>query len=138
MLTRDIFNSNAAGIARIMADLQGKGRQVAAFLIDHHPMETPFITSSSVLVVGWDDQPADEPALRWAGSHYSPSGTGSSLIHRDPDVALVMVANRLARMACRLEKMTGIHAWTFVQPHIVTIKDSEKLFRYMGKYAVKA
>lgn len=135
MLIRDCHNANAVSIVQMMKELRNKDRDVAIFLLDHHPIDTPHITSDSMVGIGWDDNAQEAPpALRWLGDRFSPSGINSSLVHVDPDVALVLLSNKIARVSLMLEKATSKNVWAFAQPHIITPADSAKLFRYMNRY----
>lgn len=136
MLIRDPPNANARGIARLMRELQNGDREVAIFLLDHSPNETRYIDSDTVVGVGRDDNPPDgqHPTIRWLGEGYSPSGVGSCLLAEDPDVALVLLSNRIARTSLQMEKTLGRNIWAFAQSQIVTLKDAQKLSRYMGQY----
>ena len=135
-LTRDLSTANARGIARLMRELQNHDREVAIFLIDHSPMETPYVESDILIGCGWDDNPPEDrrASVRWLGEGYSPSGVGSCLVSDDPDCQLVLLSNRIARESLKLEKATGRNAWCFAQPAIVTLKDAQKLSRFMGHY----
>lgn len=113
-----------------------RDREVVAFLIDHHPIDTQHVTSNVIVGCGWDHYDGRD-SIRWFGEGFSPSGTGSSLVHDDPEVAMVLFSNRMARASLILEKKQGMNVWALAQPHIVTTKDSEKLFRYMGNYHQK-
>lgn len=138
MLVRDPTLANAKGITQMLRELKRKDRQVAVFLLDHHPTLTPYITTDLVLGVGWDDvMPADLAALRWLGERFSPSGCNSTLVDTDLEVATVITAAKLARDAARLEIQTATPVWIFAQAHIRSVADCEKLARYMGKYRVK-
>jgi hypothetical protein len=108
-------------------------REVVVFLLDHHPVDSRYIASNVIVGCGWDDYEGVK-SIRWFGEGYSPDGTGSSLVDHNPEVAMVLFSNRLARTSLTLEKKTGKNVWSFAQPHIITTKDSEKLFRYMGNY----
>ena len=129
MLIRDPHNANSRGIARMMREIQNGSRQVAVFLLDVALGQDQYITSDTVLGIGWDGQ-----ELRWLGDSYSPKGCGSFTVDKDMDVATVMLSNRLAREALKLEKQIGLDVWIWAQPHIITPADSAKLFRYMNKY----
>ena len=140
MIARDPTLVGRMPIEALYRELVSNKRQVAIYLIDHHPSETHWIVHDTVLGVGWDDAPSkgQPPTLRWLGEQFSPSGFGSSTLHLDTEVGWIRLSNKLAATALNIEKGTGTQTFIFPQPQIKTLADAKKLFRFMGKYPVAA